>query len=71
MIIRLNVKFIKKFLARHDYTYDWIAERTGLSLSYIYKLMREINYPSPDCRKRLRYIFRTKWENLFIIEEEE
>jgi len=71
MKIKLNIRSIKLILGRRNKDYNWISERTGLSISHIYKLMQHRVNPSPDCRARIQHCFNNEaWDRLFIIEEE-
>ena len=72
MRVVLNIQSIKVILARRNKDYNWLAERTGLSTSYVYKIMRLEYSPSSDARHKIQRAFNNEcWDNLFKILEDE
>jgi hypothetical protein len=72
MRILVKVKNIQLLLAKRNRDYAWLSDKTGLSASYIYKVMRKEYCPSGDTRKRIQKAFGgASWDFLFEIHEEE
>jgi transcriptional regulator with XRE-family HTH domain len=70
MQIILKAKNIQIILAKKNRDYSWLAERTGVSTSYVYKIMRGEHSPSGIIRQRIQKAFNNEcWDNLFAIIE--
>lgn len=71
MIVKIKVSNIRKILASRNLKYAWLAEKTGLSTSHIYKILEGHADAGCEARQRIRICFNNiPWDDLFFIEGE-
>lgn len=74
MIVKIRIDNVRKILIRRGVHYNhasYLAERTGLSISFWYKVLQGHLEAGGLARERLHKCFcNVRWDDIFLIEED-
>ena len=68
--VQLNVKLIRRILARKNLSQNWLAARIGASSGYMSQMMSGVRNPSPEMRETIMQVLKDySFDDLFKLRE--